>query len=485
MSNKTVPSGKAPLSIRTRFLILLGRLGAAGQLLWEAVMGTKRDLTEIAPGTALFLLAVPMVLEMVMESIFAVVDIFFVAKLGAEAVAVVGLSESLVTIVYAVAIGLSIGATATVARRIGEKDPEGAAKAAVQIIYLGLIISVIFGVAGALFAHNFLLLMGAEDEVIAHANFTRVLLGGSVSVVLLFLINAIFRGVGDAAVAMRTLILANTLNIILNPCLIFGLWIFPELGVTGSAVATTIGRSAGVIFALVMLFRSDRFQIKAHHFTPDFELIWKLVKLSGSAMFQVTVGMLSWIGLMRIMSRFGSEALAGYTIAIRVIIFWLLPSAGMSNAAAALVGQSLGAGKPERAEKIVWQAAYYNAIFLAVIGVLLAIFAYPTIMFFDAAEPEVVEYGAQCLRIVSYGFVFYAFGMVFEGSFNGAGDTWTPTYINLAIFWAFEIPLAYVLAYHTSLGTHGVFWAITIAFSALAIVSGLLFRRGKWKLQKI
>lgn len=472
MSNINAPQDEAKISFFS--------------ILWEAVMGTKRDLTAIPPGTALFLLAVPMVLEMIMESIFAVVDIFFVAKLGAEAVAVVGLTESLITIIYAVAIGLSIGATATVARRIGEKDPEGAAKTAVQILYLGVIVSVIFGLLGALFAQNFLEVMGAEQGVIDNANFTRVLLGGSVSVVLLFLINAIFRGAGDAAIAMRTLILANTINIILNPCLIFGLWIFPELGVTGSAVATTIGRSTGVLFALVMLFGStSRFKIRAHHFTPDFELIWKLIKLSGSAMFQVTVGMLSWIGLMRIMSRFGSDALAGYTIAIRVILFWLLPSAGMSNAAAALVGQSLGAGKPERAEKVVWMAALYNAIFLAVIGVFIAIFAYPIITFFDPAEPEVVAYGAECLRIVSYGFVFYAFGMVFEGSFNGAGDTWTPTYINLGIFWAFEIPLAYVLAYHTSLGAHGVFWAITIAFSMLAIVAGLLFRRGKWKTQTI
>jgi len=455
-------------------------------ILREAVVGTKRDLTEIPIGLAIFLLSVPMVIEMFMESLFAIVDIFFVAKLGADSVAVIGLTESLITLIYAVAIGLSIGATATVARRIGEKDPEGAAKTAVQILYLGVIVSLVFGAAGALFAQQFLGLMGAEPNVIAHVNFTRVLLGGSISVVMIFLINGIFRGAGDASLAMRTLILANTLNIILNPCFIFGLWIFPELGVTGSAVATTIGRSTGVIFALWMLFRKNgRFQIRAHHFTPDFALIWHLVKLSSAAIFQVTVGMLSWIGLIRIMSGFGSEALAGYVIGIRVIIFALLPSVGMSNAAATLVGQSLGAGKPDRAEAAVWKAAFYNAIFLGVTGLIFVVFAHPIVSLFDNREPMVLEYGTNCLRIVAYGFILYAYGMVLETAFNGAGDTWTPTYINLFVFWLFEIPLAYVLAYHTSLQAYGIFWAITIAFSVLAVISGVLFRRGKWKLQKV
>jgi putative MATE family efflux protein len=455
-------------------------------ILREAVIGTKRDLTEIPIGLAIFLLSVPMVIEMFMESLFAIVDIFFVSKLGADSVAVVGLTESLITLIYAVAIGLSIGATATVARRIGEKDPEGAAKTAVQILYLGVIVSLVFGTAGAIFAQQFLQVMGAEPNVLAHVNFTRVLLGGSLSVVMIFLINGIFRGAGDASLAMRTLILANSLNIILNPCFIFGLWIFPELGVTGSAVATTIGRSTGVVFALWMLFRKNgRFQIRAHHFTPDFALIWRLVKLSSAAIFQVTVGMLSWLGLIRIMSGFGSEALAGYVIGIRVIIFALLPSVGMSNAAATLVGQSLGAKKPERAEAAVWKAAFYNAIFLGVTGLIFVIFAHPIVGFFDNREPMVLEYGTNCLRIVAYGFILYAYGMVLETAFNGAGDTWTPTYINLFVFWLFEIPLAYVLAYHTSLQAYGVFWAVTIAFSVLAVISGVLFRRGKWKLQKV
>jgi putative MATE family efflux protein len=470
--DKTVPAAEVNYSFRS--------------ILWEAISGTKRDLTAIPIGLALFLLAVPMVLEMFMESLFAIVDIFFVSKLGADSIAVVGLTESLITLIYAVAIGLSIGATATVARRIGEKNPDAAAKTAVQILYLGVIVSVVFGVAGAIFAQEFLRVMGAEANVIAHVNFTRVLLGGSVSVVLIFLINGIFRGAGDASLAMRTLILANTLNIILNPCFIFGLWIFPELGVTGSAVATTIGRSTGVIFALWMLFRKNgRFQIRAHHFTPDFALIWHLVKLSSAAIFQVTVGMLSWIGLVRIMAGFGSEAIAGYVIGIRVILFALLPSVGMSNAAATLVGQALGAKKPERAEEAVWKAAFYNAIFLGIFGALFVIFAYPLVGLFDNREPAVLEYGANCLRIVAYGFILYAYGMVLETAFNGAGDTWTPTYINLFVFWLFEIPLAYVLAYHTGLQAYGVFWAITIAFSVLAVISGVLFKRGKWKLQTV
>jgi putative MATE family efflux protein len=455
-------------------------------ILREAVWGTNRDLTVIPIGLAIFLLAVPMVIEMFMESLFAIVDIFFVSKLGADAVAVVGITESLIILVYSVAIGLSIGATATVARRIGEKNPDAAAKTAVQVIYLGLIVSAVFGVTGALFAHRFLEIMGAAENVIAHVNFTRVLLGGSMSVVMIFLINGIFRGAGNAAIAMRTLILANTINIVLNPCFIFGLWFFPELGVVGSAVATTIGRSIGVIFAFSMLLRrGNKFEIHAHHWVPDFPLIWHLIKLSSAAILQVSIGMLSWMGLIRIMSGFGSEALAGYVIGIRVILFALLPSVGMSNAAATLVGQSLGAGKPERAEEAVWKAATYNAVFLGTTGLLFVLFAYPIVGLFDNKDPAVVEYAANCLRTVAYGFVFYAFGMVFGASFNGAGDTWTPTYINLFIFWLFEIPLAYVLAYHTDMQVYGVFWAITIAFSAYALITGFMFRRGKWKLQTV
>ncbi len=452
----------------------------------EAVRGSNRDFTEGSLGTAIFLLAVPMILEMVMESVFAVVDIFFVAKLGADAVAIVGITESMMAIVYAMAMGLGIGATATVARRIGEKDADGAARSAIHVIYLGLIVSIALGAIGIFYAVDFLRLMGASDAAIAlGSGYTRVMLGGNAVVIFLFLLNAIFRGAGDAAIAMRVLWLANILNIILAPCFIFGVWLFPELGVTGAAVGTTIGRGVGVLYAASQLFKSNgRFTIHARHLPLSGDLITKLVKLSSSATFQLIIGTASWIGLVRIVSAFGSEAVAGYTIGIRVVVFALLPSLGLSNAAATLVGQSLGAGKPERAEQAVWKAAFYNACFLTTVGVLFVIFASQIVGLFTE-EIVVLKYGADGLRIIALGFLFYAYGMVLESSFNGAGDTWTPTYINLFIFWIFEIPLAYILAYHFGLETYGVFWAITIAFSLLAVVSAILFKRGKWKTKAI
>ncbi|MBA3633690.1 MAG: MATE family efflux transporter [Acidobacteria bacterium] len=451
-------------------------------ILREAFSGSQRDLTQGSLGKAIFLLSVPMILEMLGESLFAVVDIFFVAKLGADAIAVVGLTEALIVIVYAVAIGISIGATATVARRIGEKDTEGAAQTAIQVLYLGLIVAVIIGIVGVLFAPQLLALMGAEAAVIEQGtNFTRIMLGGNFVIVFLFLINGIFRGAGDAAIAMRVLWLANILNIILAPCFIFGVGFFPELGVTGAAVGTTIGRGCGVLYALYALTRrGGRFNIQRKHLTFVPRLVWRLAKLSASATVQMLIGMTSWIGLIRIVSGFGTDAIAGYLIGIRVIIFALLPSVGLSNAAATLVGQSLGAGKPDRAEKAVWTAAFCSAGFLTIVGILLAVFAKPIVGIFTT-ETIVAGYASDCLLIVSLGFLFYGFGMVIETSFNGAGDTVTPTYLNLFIFWLFEIPLAYVLAYHFGLEAHGVFWAITIAFSMLAIVSAILFRRGKWK----
>lgn len=448
----------------------------------EATRGSRRDFTRGSLGIAIFLLAIPMILEMLMESLFAICDIFFVAKLGADAVAVVGLTEAMVVIIYALAIGISIGATATVARRIGEGNPDAASQTAMQILYLGMIVSVVLGIVGLIFAPRLLSMMGAEPNVVAEGtNFTRIMLGGNFVIVFLFLINGIFRGAGDAAIAMRVLLLSNSLNIILAPCFIFGLGFFPELGVTGAAVGTTIGRGCGVLFALqYLLRREERFKIERRHFAFQPKLVWHLAKLSASASFQTLVGMTSWTVLVRIISGFGNEAIAGYIIGIRVIVFALLPSVGMSNAAATLVGQSLGAGKPERAEKAVWKAAFYNACFLTVVGILLAVFAH-TIVGFFTREPAVLSYGSDCLRIIALGFTFYAFGMVMQMSFNGAGDTATPTYINIFIFWLFEIPLAYVLAFHFGLGPHGIFWAITIAFSVLAVVGTLLFRRGKWK----
>lgn len=450
----------------------------------DAVRGTHTNYnyTEGPIGRAILLLSVPMVLEMLMESVFAVVDVFFVAKLGSDAVATVGLTESMLTLVYALAMGLGIGATAMVARRIGEGDREGAARAAVQALILGIIVAVLLGISGVVLAPHLLRLMGASPGVIEQGtNYTRIMLGGSITVLLLFLINAIFRGAGDAAIAMRVLWLANLINIVLGPCLIFGFGPFPELGVAGAATATTIGRGTGALYAFTRLLRpGGRVNLSRRHLRFEPELLMRLLRLSASGTFQVFIGMASWIGLIRILSGFGSDALAGYTIGIRVIIFALLPSWGMSNAAATMVGQALGAGKPERAERAVWLAGFYNMCFLGAIGGVFVFFAEAITGLFTS-DPAILPYATDCLRVVAYGFLFYAYGMVITQSFNGAGDTFTPTIINLFVFWLWEIPLAYVLAIHFGLGPHGVFLAITIAFSTLAVVSAVIFRRGRWK----
>ena len=452
----------------------------------EAVRGSRRDFTQGSIGQAIFLLSVPMVLEMSMESVFAVCDVFFVSKLGSDAVATVGLTESMLTLIYTVSIGLSIGATATVARRIGEKDADGAARTAVQVIALGIIIAVVLGTLGGTFAPNLLKLMGASPSVLAQGStFARVMLGFNISVVLLFLVNATFRGAGDAAISMRTLWLANFINITLGPCLIFGLGPFPKLGVTGAAVATSIGRGTGALYALSKLVRKgSRLHITRKHLQIIPSLMWKLLRLSFAGMFQVFIGMASWIGQTRIISTFGSDALAGYIIGMRVIIFALLPSWGMSNAAATLVGQSLGAKKPDRAEQAVWRAGFYNMCFLGVVGLLFVVLAGPIVRIFTS-DPNVLPYGIGCLRTVACGFLFYAYGMVLTQSFNGAGDTWTPTVINLFVFWLWEIPLAYALAIIFGFGPRGVFFAMTIAFSTLAVISAAVFRKGKWKTQKV
>lgn len=452
----------------------------------EAIRGSRRDYTQGSIGRSVLLLAVPMVLEMLMESIFAVVDVFFVGRLGKHAVATIGLTESLLTIIYTLAIGLSIGVTATVARRTGEHNPDGAARAAVQAIIIGLTLAAIIGVAGVLLGPTLLSLMGASGEVIKiGSNYTRIMLGGNASILFLFLFNAIFRGTGDAAIAMRVLWLANSINILLGPCLIFGLGPFPELGVTGAAIATTIGRSTGALFAFSRLLRvGNRVHIRRKHFLPDPALMMRLIRLSASGAFQVFIGMASWIGLIRIISKFGSDALAGYTIGMRIILFALLPSWGMSNAAATMVGQALGAGKPERAERAVWKAGFYNMLFLGVIGLIFVVFAGNIIRLFTS-DVNVIPYGVGCLRIVAFGFLFYAYGMVITQSFNGAGDTFTPTIINLFVFWLWEIPLAYVLAFVFGLGPRGVFMAMMIAFSTLAVVSALIFRQGRWKTKAV
>jgi putative MATE family efflux protein len=452
----------------------------------EAVRGSKRDFTVGPIGLAIFLLAVPMILEMSMESLFAVVDIFFVAKLGADAVAIVGLTESVMALIYAVAFGLAIAATATIARRTGEKDEAGAAKAAAHVIYLGVIVCACISAVGITFAPDILKLLGAHDAVIGEgARFMRIMLGGNAVVVFIFLLNAIFRGAGDAAVAMRVLVLANGLNMVLSPSFIFGVAFFPELGVTGAAVGTTIGRGIGVLFAVWHLVRpGGRIHVHRDSWRFDGRLLWRLIKLSSTGVLQLLIATASWTALMPIMAGFGEVAIAGYVIALRVVMFALLPALGLSNAAATMVGQNLGAGKPERSEAAVWKAAWFNAAFYFAVGLVFLFFSHPIIGFFSK-EPEVLRYGTSALHIIAYGFAFYGLGMVLETAFNGAGDTWTPTYLNLLVFWVFEIPLAYLLAYRFDMGPDGVFWAITLAFSLLAVASGLMFRRGKWKLKVV
>src|SRR5712671_3231156 len=448
----------------------------------EALRGSKQDFTDGPIGRSLVLLAVPMVLETVLESLFAVVDIFFVAHLGADAIATVGITESMESRVYAVAIGLGIGATAVVARRTGEKDPEAAAHAAAQAILLGVLVALPIAALGIRFAPQLLAALGGSEAVQREgAAFTRVVMGGNTAVLLLFLVNAVFRGAGDATIAMRSLWLASACNMVLGPLFIFGVGPFPRLGLTGAAVGTTIGRSIGVLYQSSQLVRRDgRIVIRPRHLRPDPRLLWQLVRLSSAGVLQLLIGTTSWIGLVRVLSAFGSAVLAGYTIGLRVIIFALLPSWGLSNAAATMVGQSLGANKPDRAEQAVWMAARFNMWVLGGIGLLFVIFAGPIIRFFTS-DPAIVPWGVGCLRIVSIGFVFYAYGMVLTSAINGAGDTWTPTWLNAVCFWVWEVPLAWALSRFTSLGPRGVFVAITVAFSTLALASGWVFRSGKWK----
>jgi putative MATE family efflux protein len=451
-------------------------------LLVEAVRGSDRDYTVGPVGPALVMLSVPMVLEMAMESLFAVVDVFFVSRVSADAVATVGVTESMLTIVYTVALGLGIGATAVVARRIGEKDDEGAAQAAAQAIALGIIVSLAVGLAGALNAERLMRLMGATPSMIASSlGYTQVMFAGNVTVTLLFLVNAIFRGAGDPAIAMRMLWIANGINIVLDPLLIFGLGPIPALGVTGAAIATNIGRGIAVAVQLWMLSSGrSRIHLTRRHIELVPSVMWNVCRLSGSGFLQILIDTSSYIGLVRVISTFGSDALAGYTIGIRLVIFAILPAWGLSNAAATMVGQALGAKDPDRAEEAVWTAGKYNAIVLGGVSVFFVAFA-PWIVSFFTADPLVVPYATSCLRIVSTGFVFFAYGLVFTQSFNGAGDTWTPTWLNLFCFWVVQIPLAWLLAIHMEMGPQGVFIAMTAAFSLLPIISAVVFRQGRWK----
>jgi len=452
----------------------------------EAIRGSDRDYTTGPVGSALILLSVPMVLEMAMESLFAVVDVFFVSRISADAVATVGVTESMLTIVYTVAMGLGIGATAVVSRRIGEKDDEGAAQAAAQAIALGLIMSAAIGLFGFLNAEHLLRLMGATPSMIASSlGYAQVMFAGNATVTLLFLNNAIFRGAGDPAVAMRVLWIASAVNMVLDPMLIFGIGPFPEMGVTGAAVATNTGRGLAVAIQFWTLATGrSRIHITRRHLELVPAVMWNVCRLSGSGFLQILIDTSSYIGLVRVIATFGSDALAGYTIGIRIVIFAMMPAWGFGNAAATMVGQALGARKPERAEEAVWTAAKYNAIVLGVVGALFVVFAEPIVGIFTS-DPAVIPNAVDCLRIVSAGFLFFAYGLVLTQSFNGAGDTWTPTWINLGCFWAWQIPLAWLLAIKMEMGPQGVYIAMTVAFSTLAVVSGIIFRKGWWKARKV
>jgi len=427
-----------------------------------------------------------MVLELVLESLFAVVDVFWVGRLGANAVAAVGLTESMLSLVFSVAMGLSLSTTAMVARRIGEKDAEGAADAAVQAVMLGLAISVAIGLPCLIFAPDLLRLMGASPDVVAiGSGYTRICLGGSCAVLLLFLNNSIFRGAGDAAIAMRLLWVSNIINLVLDPCLIFGWGPFPKLGVTGAALATFTGRSIAVLFQFYRMLRgTERIHVLRRQLRLHMSVMLRLVRVSLTGILQFAIAHTSWIGLVRIVSLFGAAALAGYTIAIRVVVFVILPSWGLSNAAATLVGQNLGAGEPDRAESAVWRTGIYNMIFLGAVGVYFVLCAETVVRLFTQ-DPEVVRLAAACLRIVSYGNLGYAYFMVMMQAFNGAGDTVTPTIVNFFGFWLFEIPIAYWLAIPMHMRSNGVFFSIAIAESAMAAASAILFKRGRWKKEKI
>ena len=452
----------------------------------KAARGESANILEGSLNQAIVLLAIPMILEMSMEALFAVVDVFFVSKIGVNAVAVVGLTESLMTIVYSLGWGLAMGATAFVARRIGEKDNDGAAVGAAQSIYIAVLVSGLISITGIFFSEDLLKIMGASSEVIAEGGgFTKIMLTGNFVIMFLFLINGIFRGAGDAVLAMRALWLANIINIILDPLLIFGIGPFPELGVEGAAIATTIGRGCGVAFQVYHLMKG-RGIIHLHSKNWQFrtDIIKKLIEISSGSTGQFIIQSASWIFLIRIISNYGSEALAGYTIAIRIIVFTILPAWGMANAAATMVGQNLGAKQLDRAEKAVWRTAQFNMVFMGMVMFLFLAFADPIVRLFTQ-EQHVIVYATECLRIVSLGYIFFAFGMIITQSFNGAGDTRTPTILNFFIFWVLQIPLAWVLAIKMSFDVSGVYWAIVISESALTVAGYILFKRGRWKKIKI
>ena len=452
----------------------------------QAISGAETEYTSGSIDRAIILLSIPMVLEMLMEGLFALVDIFFVAKLGKEATATIGLTEVVMSQIVALALGLSMATTAMVARRIGEKDSDGAAVAAVQSILIGILICLIIAVVFYLKAGDILEFMGGSNELIRiGTGYTRILLTGSSTMFFLYLLNAIFRGAGNAAIAMRTLWIANGINILLDPFLIFGIGPFPEMGVAGAAIATTIGRGVGVGYQVYHLVNGKSLvHLKLRHLKFTWDIIWKLLKVSSTGVLQFFMATASWLFIIRIIALFGDAAVAGYSIGIRIVIFTILPAWGMASAASTLVGQNLGAGQPERAEKSVWRTAYFNMIFLTTISVLFVITA-PWLIPFFTKEPEVIQQGVLCLRIICLGYIFYAYGMVIGQAFNGAGDTVTPTLINFVAFWMLQIPISYVLAKLFNWGPVGVYWGIAISESLLALIAIAVFRRGKWKTVKI
>ena len=455
----------------------------------ESIRGTEKDFTTIPVSKAILLLSIPMVLEQVMESVFALVDIFFVSRLGSQEVAVVGITESLITVIYAIGMGLGVGTTALVSRRIGERNPRGAAQAAVQAIIATAAISLIFSFIGVIYAKDLLRFMGVSEETIEMGyHYPMIMLGGNAVIMLLFVINAVFRSSGDAAISMRVLWIANLLNIILDPLLIFGWGPFPELGLKGAAIATNIGRGIAVIYQLYLLMKGNyRIKVKLEDIGIRFKTILKLVRLSLGAIGQNIISHSSWIFLVWVIASLGEEVIAGYTVAIRVIIFILLPAWGMANAAATLVGQNLGAEQPDRAERSAWIVGGVNMVLLGLVSVVFISVPHIFInLFIDATtDPEVWRTGVTCLRIISFGFLIYALGMVMVQAINGAGDTVTPILLNVIAFWIIEIPLAWVLTHYAEMGVVGVCYAILVAETALALMAMVIFKRGKWKLKQV
>ena len=455
-------------------------------LIKEAVFGSRQDFTAISVNRAIVLLAVPMVLEMAMESLFGMVDIFFVGHLGPDATATVGITESMLILVISIAFGLSMGATAVVARRVGEHDKNGAAEAAVQSILIGVGSGLLIFAIAFPFAPRLLAWMGASPSILATGSrYARIMLSSSGIIVMLFLINAVFRGAGDAAIAMRVLWLANGINIVLDPCLIRGLGPFPRLGVTGAAVSTTIGRSIGILFQLYMLSRgSAHLEILKKHIRVKLKLMWNILEVAGVGVLQLFVATASWMFMVRMIQSFGDKATAGYTVAIRIVIFSTLPSWGLGSAAATLVGQNLGAKRPDRAEQSVWRACIFNAAFLAIVSGSFLIWA-PQLVGLFSADPDVIRYGASCLRIISLCYVVWAYGEIIVQAFNGAGDTWTPTLINFFVYWVVQLPLAFLLGLKLHIGPNGAYYAVLVAEVLLGVICIWVFRMGKWKLKVV